>query len=82
MRVYQLNYYEVMLSDSQPEEPASLRQYELLCSRLLTVEALSRSNALELARLRKTRMEQRPGRIRRLLIAGEFPPFHFLIAKN
>jgi hypothetical protein len=81
MRVYQLRHYEVLLNDQQGEELELLIQYEQLCSRLLTTQALAFSNTIEVARLNKSRMEQRPGRIQRTL-SSTLPPFHFLIYKN
>lgn len=81
MRVYQLRHYEVLLNDQQGEELELLIQYEKLCSRLLTSKALAFSNTIEIARLRKYRMEQRAPRIHRLL-ATPLPPFNFLISKN
>ena len=81
MRVYQLRHYEVLLNDQQGEELELLIQYEQLCSRLLTTQALAFSNTIEVARLNKSSMEQRPGRIQRML-SSSLPPFHFLIYKN
>lgn len=81
MRVYQLRHYEVLLNDQQGEELELLVQYEKLCSRLLTSKALAFSNTIEIARLRKYRMERRATRIQRLL-AAPIPPFSFLISKN
>lgn len=82
MRVYQLRNYEVLLNDQQAEELSLLHQYEQLCGRLLTLEALAASRAIEIARMNHSRMEQRPSRIQRFLAARQFPPFQFLIAKN
>lgn len=81
MRVYQLRHYEVLLNDSQGEELELLIQYEKLCSRLLTTQALGFSNNIEIVQLRKYRMERRPGRIHRIL-SNTLPPFTFLINKN
>lgn len=81
MRVYQLRHYEVLLNDQQGEELELLIQYEKLCSRLLTTQALAFSNTIEIARIRHYRMEQRPGRVHRLL-ATTIPPFSFFISKN
>jgi hypothetical protein len=81
MRVYQLRHYEVLLNDQQGEELELLIQYEKLCSRLLTTKALAFSNTIEIARLRRYRMEQRPERIHRLL-SSAIPPFNFFISKN
>lgn len=81
MRVYQLRHYEVLLNDRQGEELELLIQYEKLCSRLLTTKALAFSNTLEIARIRKYRMEDRATRILRLL-SDSIPPFNFLINKN
>ncbi|WEK37565.1 MAG: hypothetical protein P0Y53_08625 [Candidatus Pseudobacter hemicellulosilyticus] len=82
MRVYQLKYYEVMLSDGQPSAAAALQQYELLCSRLLTVEALATNRCLELARVHKGSITQHTDRIRQYLNNRQYRPFHFLLAKN
>lgn len=81
MRVYQLRHYEVLLNDQQGEELELLLQYEKLCSQLLTTRALAFSYTIEIARIRKSRMEQRPGRIHRLLSAT-IPPFSFIVNKN
>jgi len=81
MRVYQLRHYEVLLNDQQGEELELLIQYERLCSRLLTTQALAFSNTIEVVRPNRSRMEQRPGRIQRTLSA-ELAPFCFLINKN
>jgi hypothetical protein len=81
MRVYQLRHYEVLLNDQQGEELELLIQYEQLCSRLLTTQALAFSNTIEVARLNKSRMEQRPGRIQRTL-SSTLPPVPFLIYKK
>ena len=81
MRVYQLRHYEVLLNDQQGEELELLIQYEKLCSRLLTTKALAFSNTIEIAHLRKYRMERRAPRIHRLLSAN-IPPFTFFISKN
>lgn len=82
MRVYQIKHYEVLLNDHQPEGPVQLYHYELLCGRLLTLEALASSNVIEIAHIPSSRMEQRPVRIERVLNARNFPPFYFVIAKN
>lgn len=82
MRVYQLKHYEVLLNDRQASESALLYHYEQLCGRLLTMEALANSNAIEIAHLANSRMEQRPARILRLLSAKTIQPFCFITAKN
>lgn len=82
MRVYQLRNYEVLLNDQQAEELSLLYQYEQLCGRFLTLEALAASNAIEIAQMSHSHMEQRPRRIQRFLSARQIPPFQFLIAKN
>jgi hypothetical protein len=81
MRVYQLRHYEVLLNDQQGEELELLIQYENLCSQLLTTKALAYSNSLEIARIRKFRMERRSPRIHHML-ANTLEPFNFLINKN
>jgi hypothetical protein len=53
-----------------------------LCYDLLTAHAISFSHAVEVVRLNYGRIEQRPGRIHRLLSGAEIPPFSFIVSKN
>lgn len=82
MRVYQLRHYEVMMPEENSHEAQHLLYYERLCYDLLTAHAISFSRAVEVIRLNYGRVEQRPGRIHRILSAAEIPPFSFIIGKN
>ena len=82
MRVYQLRHYEVMMRDEKEEEIQHLLYYEQLCYDLLTDYAISTSRAVEIARVAACKIEQRPGRIHKLLSASEIPAFCFIIGKN
>jgi len=82
MRVYQLRHYEVMMREEDWEEARRLLCYEQMCYDLLTVEAISNSRAIEIVRLNKAKVEQRPYRIYAILSAYSIPAFCFIISKN
>lgn len=82
MRVYQLRHYEVLMRDEKGAEAHHLLHYEQLCYDLLTDHAISFSRAVEVIRLNAGKVEQRPGRIHKLLTASEIPPFCFIVGRN
>lgn len=82
MRVYQLRHYEVMLLEDNQQEAQHLLYYERLCYEMLTVQAISFSGVIEIIRLNNGKVEQRPGRIFKLLSATDIPAFCFIVGKN
>lgn len=82
MRVYQLRHYEVMMREEHWEEAQHLLYYEQLCYDMLTTHAISYSRAIEIIKLNFGKIEQRPGRIHKLLSSSEIPPFCFIVGKN
>ena len=82
MRVYQLRHYEVMMREEDWAEAQHLLYYEQLCYDMLTIHAISFSSAVEIIRLNHGKVEQRPGRIHRILSASSIPAFNFIIGKN
>jgi hypothetical protein len=82
MRVYQLRHYEVMMREEDFEEARRLLYYEQLCYDMLTVQAISTSKAIEIVKLHKGKVEQRPKQIHKILSAYTIPAFYFVISKN
>jgi hypothetical protein len=83
MRVYQLKHYEVLLNDTQSTDLALLDHYEQLCRRILTAEAIARSQVVEIAKITSfPKMVRKPVRLERLMDMRRLPPFHFILARN
>ena len=82
MRVYQLRHYEVMMPEGNGQEAQNLLYYEQMCYDQLTIHAISFSRVVEIVKLQRGRIEQRPGHIHRILSAEEVPPFYFVVSKN
>jgi len=83
MRVYQLKHFEVLLNDSQSKELALLDHHEQLCRRILTSEAIAKSNLVEIAQITSfPKMVRKPVKLERLMDMRRLPPFHFLISRN
>jgi hypothetical protein len=82
MRVYQLRHYEVMMREEDFEEARRLLYYEQLCYDMLTVEAISTSKVIEIVKLNRGKVEQRPKEIHKLLSAYSIPAFYFVVSKN
>ena len=82
MRVYQLRHYEVMMREEDFEEARRLLYYEQLCYDMLTVEAISSSKVIEIVKLNRGKVEQRPKEILKLLSAYSIPAFYFVVSKN
>jgi hypothetical protein len=83
MRVYQLKHYEVLLNDKQSTDLALLDHYEQLCRRILTTEAIARSQVVEIAKITSfPKMVRKPVRLQRLMDMRRLPPFHFILARN
>jgi hypothetical protein len=82
MRVYQLRHYEVMMREEDFEEARRLLYYEQLCYDLLTIQAISSSKAIEIVKLQKGRIEQRPKKIQKILAEYSIPAFYFIVSKN
>jgi len=71
-----------MMREEDWEEARRLLSYEQMCYDLLTVEAISYSHAVEIVRLNKGKVEQRPHRIYAILSGFSIPAFCFIIGKN
>ncbi|MFT3825585.1 MAG: hypothetical protein QM731_16820 [Chitinophagaceae bacterium] len=71
-----------MVREEHYAEAQHLLQYEQWCHNLLTQYALCHSGALEIARIVKGKLEQRPKELLRMLDADEIPPFNFILSKN
>lgn len=82
MRVYQLRHYEVMMREEDFEEARRLLYYEQLCYDMLTVDAISNSKVIEIVKLNRGKVEQRPKEIHKLLSAYSIPAFYFVVSKN
>ena len=82
MRVYQLRHYEVMMREEDFEEARRLLYYEQLCYDMLTIEAISTSKVIEIVKLNRGKVEQRPKEIHKLLSAYSIPAFYFVVSKN
>jgi hypothetical protein len=82
MRVYQLRHYEVMMREEDFEEARRLLYYEQLCYDLLTVQAISSSKAIEIIKLHRGRIEQKPRKIQKILSEYSIPAFYFIVSKN
>lgn len=82
MRVYQLRHYEVMMREEDFEEARRLLYYEQLCYDMLALQAISFSKAIEIIKLHKGKVENRPRQIHKILTAYTVPPFYFIISKN
>lgn len=82
MRVYQLRHYEVMMREEDFEEARRLLYYEQLCYHLLTIQAISSSKSIEIIKLHRGKVEQRPGKIQKILSEYSIPAFYFIVSKN